>query len=237
MKKILLLSVSLFSLAVLSGQNLQLHYDFTDANSENIKGRNYMTATFEMFKPDSVGSTFWFIDIDFSGPHSEPALAYVEFMRDLKFWDFPVALHAEYNGGLIHNIDNSNFGSPLEHIGIVGPSAAFSFAGIGFSTYAGFRFGHKPEEGPDFQWTFTWFKNLADNKISLTGFFDIWTQDDYNAPAQPDGKKLVIITEPQIWYNIAPWLSAGGEIEISHNFIPGSKKLEVFPTLGAKYTF
>ena len=59
MKKILLL-LAVFALSYASrAQNIQLHYDF----GEN---RKLFTTTVEMFKPDKYGSTFFFIDMDYS---------------------------------------------------------------------------------------------------------------------------------------------------------------------------
>ena len=40
-----------------AAQNLQLHYDL---------GRGCATTTAEMFRPDAAGSTFFFIDLDYS---------------------------------------------------------------------------------------------------------------------------------------------------------------------------
>lgn len=236
MKKILLIIIAFFCISTLSGQNLQLHYDFTDANSERADGRDYMTATFEMFKPDSLGSTFWFIDLDFNGKHHEPSLSYLEIARDFKMWDFPLAIHGEYNGGYLYN-SRVGFADAFANVGIFGVSTNFELANVSFGTYAGYRYEDYNKEGPDFQWTLTWFTMLWDKRISLAGFFDVWTDDDYNDMGKTDGKRLIVITEPQIWYNITPAIAAGGEVEISHNFIFGSKKLEVFPTLGAKFTF
>ena len=59
MKKILLLTFSAALFYSVSAQNIQLHYDF----GEN---RKFLTSTVEMFKPDSWGSTFFFIDMDYS---------------------------------------------------------------------------------------------------------------------------------------------------------------------------
>lgn len=38
-------------------QNIQLHYDL---------GRKGITSTVEMFKPDKGGSTFFFVDLDYT---------------------------------------------------------------------------------------------------------------------------------------------------------------------------
>ncbi|PLX19843.1 MAG: DUF5020 domain-containing protein [Salinivirgaceae bacterium] len=232
MKKITFLFILiLFSIASI-GQNLQLHYDFTDANSKNAEDRDYMTATFEMFKPDKAGSTFWFIDLDFNGPHHEPNLAYLEISRDLKLWEFPLAIHGEYNGGFMYH--RMNYGAHFSNILILGPSAAFELGNVSLGTYAGYRYDDYSREGIDFQWTGTWFSIIWEERITLTGFIDIWSQDDdYDGK----GKKAVIITEPQIWYNFNKTFALGGEVEVSHNFIFGSKKIEVFPTIGAKVEF
>jgi hypothetical protein len=232
MKRIIILTSLLLITFFLNGQNLQLHYDFTDGNSKNAESRDYMTATFEMFKPDKAGSTFWFIDLDFNGPHHEPSLAYLEIARNFKMWDFPIAIHGEYNGGFMYHRDN--YGAHFSNILIFGPAYSIDIADISFGTYAGYRFDDYSREGVDFQWTGTWFTSIWKERITLTGFIDIWSQDDdYDGK----GKKAVIITEPQIWYNLTKAFAAGGEIEFSHNFIYGSKKIEVFPTLGIKVQF
>ena len=63
----------------MQAQNLQLHYDFW-------KGRQYLTSTVEMFKPDKHGSTFFFVDMDYDLSDAKVKLAYWEIARDLKFW-------------------------------------------------------------------------------------------------------------------------------------------------------
>lgn len=233
MKKIVLFITFLTILSLSYGQNLQLHYDFTDANSKKAEGREYMTATFEMFKPDSLGATFWFIDLDFNGPHHEASLAYLEISRDLKLWDFPVAIHGEYNSGFIYN-ERYGYGGHLSNILILGPSTSFNLGNVSLGSYAGYRYDDYSRQGPDFQWTATWFTKIWDKRITLTGFLDVWTQDD---DLDGKGKKIVIISEPQIWYNFTTTFALGSEVELSHNFIFGSKKMEVFPTIGFKIEF
>jgi hypothetical protein len=84
---------------------------------------------------------------------------------------------------------------------------------------------------PDAQLTVTWFKGFLDNKLSFTGFLDIWTQDE----AMEDGKEMVLLTEPQLWYSLGKHLSVGGEVELSKNFV--SDDFEIMPTLGFKWNF
>lgn len=74
------------------GQNLQLHYDFD---------RRSVTSTVEMFRADGSGSTFFFVDLDYS---PKVTGAYWEIARELCFWKESKAswlsVHVEYNGGL-----------------------------------------------------------------------------------------------------------------------------------------
>ena len=73
-------------------QNVQLHYDF---------GRNAATTTVEMFRPDGGGSTFFFVDMDYTPKVSG---AYWEIAREFCFWQDSkvnwLSVHVEYNGGL-----------------------------------------------------------------------------------------------------------------------------------------
>ena len=57
-----------------SAQNIQLHHDID---------RNATTTTVEMFRPDAAGSTFFFIDLDYSPKVSG---AYWEISREFCFW-------------------------------------------------------------------------------------------------------------------------------------------------------
>ena len=51
---------------------------------------------------------------------------------------------------------------------------------------------------------------------------------------------LVILSEPQIWYNVTSNISFGSEIEISNNFIYNTYNDNAFfvnPTLAFKWNF
>jgi len=62
-------------------QNLQVMYDFGN-------GRQNVTSTLEMFKPDKWGNTFFFVDMEFNqGTENHPSSAYMEIARCLKFWN------------------------------------------------------------------------------------------------------------------------------------------------------
>ena len=105
-------------------QNLQTFYDFG-------KDRNYITTTFEMYKGDKFGDTFWFIDHYYATAAQRPELAsavngtYFEIERGLNFWQDTalkdLSAHIEYDGSswgagifcfgakyFFHNADFSN---------------------------------------------------------------------------------------------------------------------------------
>jgi len=221
----------------LSAQNVQLHYDLGKARDKNASDRGYLTSTVEMFRPDSLGSTFFFIDMDYNGKDGDISASYWEIARDIKFWKAPVAIHAEFNGGLF-NDRNSNFGEHIHNAYLIGASTSFPLGKFNVGTYVAYKyFNGGGKQGADFQWTCTWFSSFAKGKITFTGFFDLWSQDKINGLGNADGKTWVFLAEPQLWYNINNHLSVGSEVEVSSNFVPFSNELEVMPTIAAKWNF
>ena len=90
MKKIisaLFLCMLLSAVPELQAQNIQLHYDFgRSLYDKDLKGRPLLTSTVEKFHPDNWGSTYFFIDMDYTS--EGVASAYWEIARELKFWSF-----------------------------------------------------------------------------------------------------------------------------------------------------
>ena len=99
MKKIisaLFLCMLLSAVPELQAQNIQLHYDFgRSLYDKDLKGRPLLTSTVEKFHPDNWGSTYFFIDMDYTS--EGVASAYWEIARELKFWKGPFSAHLEYN--------------------------------------------------------------------------------------------------------------------------------------------
>ncbi|HNR68619.1 MAG TPA: DUF5020 family protein [bacterium] len=212
--------ILLFS-AVAFAQNLQLHYDLGE-------DREYVTSTLEMFKPDEYGATFWFVDMDYDHPsHSGVSLAYWEIARYITL-PFAPSLSATVQ----HN--NGNVGGyPLGPIWLFGGSTSLLSGPTSLSMELLYR--HVVGEASDgLQVTFVFFHSLLKDKLYLTGFMDIWTQDD---PGKADDSQVVLLTEPQLWYSVGKHLAIGGELEISKNFIPGQDGVKIMPTIGSKWNF
>ena len=218
-------------------QNLQLHYDFGDA-------RKYYTATFEMFKPDNYGSNFFFIDFDFnaSNHNKTTSTAYFEISRYVTVYD-KLDVTLQYNDGIatgeetISNITNKAW-YQLGSIWLGGVSYPIDLGFVTIKTDLMYRSSRDDNNEPNAQATFVWFKPFLDGKLTFSGFLDVWTANKKDNNYQvTDDKKVVFLTEPQLWYNVWENLNLGGEVEISNNFLPGENDVVVNPTLGFKWNF
>jgi len=233
-KKIVLSFLVLLSAIGMYSQEIQLHFDPRHGLHSDVAPKNYFTATFQMFKPDKWGSTFGFIDMDFNQSRGNIGLAYLELARDIKLGQLPVMAHIEFNGG-IGKDNESGFSIPNSYL--AGASFNRNFGSVNIGTYLVYKYNAFEKVSNDIQWTATWGTNLMNDKITLTGFIDIWTENKDRVTAK-GGKKVILLTEPQFWYNIDKHLAFGSEIEISNNFYPYyNNKVYVCPTIAGKWTF
>src|SRR6056297_539796 len=191
---------------ILVAQNLQLHYDFGE-------DRDYFTSTIEMFKPDEYGATFFFFDMDYNFQEGDKSasLAYLEIARyiSLPFDKFSATI--QYNDGLVG--DNYFWSAPLGPVWLGGLSYPLDLGFITLNTDVLMR-KYRNSDAPDAQLTIVWTNKFINEKLSFTGFFDLWIQDNGS-----DEKEAVLLTEPQLWYKLSNHLSIGGEVEFSKNFV------------------
>lgn len=225
MKKIVLLIGILITVQLnLKSQNLQLHYDFGKAKNGNVNmDRNYFTSTFELFKPDTLGSTFLFIDMDYNS-ESGMSFSYWEIFRTLTIPKFKYAkIEIGFNDGMF---------IPAAWLGGVNiPYYSENFVCSASIFYRAERYA----KSADFQLTGVWLFNFINNKLTFTGFIDFWTMDDFNAVGEREGKRFGLLSEPQLWFNINKTFSIGGEIEISKNLFTFDDDIEIMPTVGIKW--
>ena len=230
--RLMALIVAMLCLPVASkAQNYQVLYD---------TGRECVTTTFEMFRPDAFGSTFCFVDVDFS---PRASLAYTEISRELCFWQDTkwnwLSVHVEFDGGFeLVNTPYEN--SWLLGLTYSGHSDDFSKTWSFSAMYKGIPgvVGLDGNEDPhNFQLTGVWGINFLNNWCSFSGFVDFWRQ-----AFAWQGTQYVFMTVPQFWVNlnnIKGWddvhLSLGGEVEISNNFV--KRGFIAQPAFGAKWTF
>lgn len=198
-------------------QNLQLHYEASG-------DREYLVSTLEMFKPDKYGSTFWFVDMDYDAPGAKGvSLAYWEIARSFTLPVKNLSATIQYNDGV------ASFGS-LGQVWLLGVNYYFDLGFVAFPLDILYRAAQGADK-PDFQLTTTWFIPLLDGNVEFSGFMDLWSED------HGAGKQLVLMSEPQLWYNANEHLAVGSELEISSNFVFGETGIQALPTIGLRWTF
>lgn len=214
-----------------NAQNIQVLYDTE---------RDCVTSTVEVFRPDNWGSTFFFVDMDYT-PKVQGA--YWEIARELCFWKESklswLSVHLEFDGGLNTAAGSFN-NSWLAGLTYSGHSKDFSRT---WSISAMYKLipdtkdaAGKAQEH-NFQITGVWGIQFAKGWCTFSGFVDFWRE---MRPWQDT--EFIWLAEPQFWINlnrIRGWeninLSVGGEVELSHNFV--EEGFRAMPALGAKWTF
>jgi len=258
MKKLSFVFAALIlSSLALEAQNFQIFYDFGS-------DRKQVTTTAEIFKPDSWGNTFSFIDLDytFRGVTDEQGNvhnigiggAYMEIARCLNFWQNSKAsffsIQLEYNGGLgtYPTNDNKNVQTigafSINHAFLAG--ADFFLHTKNFNNLFNLKLLYKKmlytEQDVPLQFTFVWTcNNLFGAKgLTFSGFADYWWQYQ-DADNFTKTTHTVFLSEPQLWYAVGqhfgcPNLNIGGELELSYNFATVSG-FKCRPCLGIKWDF
>lgn len=240
MKKIIIGGLMAIVAIAAQSQNIQLHYDFgRNIYPDQESGRQKVTICLEQFKADKWGSWYYFVDIDVS--RKETMGAYAEISREIKLSSqVPISAHIEYDGGLGSRLAGTTSGS-YQQSGLIG--AAYNGHTGDFNTTWSvqllykrfFKDANANKAFHSAQLTGVWGTNFANNKIRFSGFIDFWRGEKANGHGQ-----LVILSEPQLWYNITDHFSVGTEVELSNNFIYNTYDDQTFfvnPTLGIKWNF
>ena len=233
MKKLILCGLMAVAAITANAQNIQLHYDFgRNIYPDEEDGRQKVTVTVEQFKADKWGSWYYFVDLDLSRKFFKGA--YTEISREFNIGKQGFAAHVEYDGGI-------NLGGSFQQAGLIG--AAYNGHNADFSKTWSVQMLYKrffksydyTSAYNSVQLTGVWGLNFANKKCTFSGFIDFWRGEDADGHGQ-----LVILTEPQFWYNVTPNISFGSEIEISNNFIYNvynDKSFFINPTVAFKWTF
>lgn len=240
MRKTLLLAAFALLCSFVAAQNIQIHYDFGKHLYGSLDNRPVITTTAEMFRPDSYGSTYFFVDFDYS---PKVAGAYWEISRELCFWKNSkldwLSVHVEYNGGCSTQAGSFN-NSWLGGLTYSGHSKDFSKTWSLSAMYKcipGTIDNAGKSDIHNFQITGVWGIEFANGWCSHSGFFDFWREKRVW-----QNTSYIFLSELQLWVNLNKIramekcnLSLGTEVELSHNFV--AKGTFVIPTLAAKWTF
>ena len=232
MKKLILGGMMAVAALTATAQNIQAHYDFgRNIYPDEEDGRQKVTITVEQFKADKWGSWYYFVDLDLSRKFFKGA--YTEISREFNLGKQGLAAHVEYDGGI-------NLGGSFQQAALIGP--AFNGHNADFSKTWSVQMLYKrffksyeyTSAYHSVQLTGVWGLNFG-KSFTFSGFIDFWRGEKADGHGQ-----LVILSEPQFWYNVTPNISFGSEIEISSNFIYNTyndKSFFVNPTLALKWNF
>ena len=238
MKKLLIV---LCLIVPLLGQNLQVHYELR-GDKKNI------TSTIEQFTGDKLGLTYWFISAaytDFNGQNlinGSATSVYGEFYR---FFNIPktngLMAGIQYNDGLavFSGSDTSTtYGSAFGRTWLAGLAYNVPIGKMHVLTTVWLR--KKQGYNYDWQLTLAWGHNFANDKLTFNGFFDLWGERKLSDPlsSSMEPYKIVLLTEPQLYYNFNPHLALGVKTQISVNFEYGHDgELRFAPTVAARWNF
>ncbi len=237
-KHIVAIAFAMLALAqgVKAQTNLQTFYDL---------GRGYATTTFEMFKSDNWGNTFFFIDHYYptqgdkekSGARSAINGSYFEIERALNFWQDTklggLSAHLEYDG--------STWGNGVFCLG-----ANYFLHSQDFNNTLTLYLMYEHMNGygtTDIPAKFSAVWGMQDllgvKGLRFSGFMDVWGNNSVFGIYEE--ASFSILSEPQLWYNIGQHfgvdnLNIGGEIELSYNFA-GNKGFMCNPCIGTKWNF
>ena len=200
---------------IISAQNIQLHYDF--GQPENGPKRNFFVSTFELFRPDTLGYTFLFTDFEFDSPDKPrgTSLGYFEISRSFNILTpnksnpfNHLMLRLEYNDGsaIFATDDSTILGANLYSSWLGGIEYSLVSGNLSLNFMAQYKY-IRGSSAPDMQFTIVWYYQLFRNRLTLTGYIDIWSQDDFFHDRK--NKIPVYYSEPQFWWNINNHLSVG----------------------------
>jgi hypothetical protein len=194
-----------------------------------MDARPLFTSTVEKFHPDGWGSTFFFVDMDYTG--KGVTTAYWEIARELSFWKAPFSVHLEYNGGV------AKWGS-FNNCYLLGGTYTYNNKTFskGYALTAMYKYIQKHRSPNSFQLTGTWYLNMAGDLLTFSGFADWWREETSYG-------KMIFLAEPQFWVNLNRIkgvneklnLSVGTEVELSHDF-GNQDGFYIVPTLALKWT-
>ena len=238
MKKLLIV---LCLIVPLLGQNLQVHYELR-GDKKNI------TSTIEQFTGDKLGLTYWFISAaytDFNGQNlidGSVTSVYGEFYR---FFNIPktngLMAGIQYNDGLavFSGSDTSTtFGSAFGRTWLGGFAYNVPIGKMHVLTTVWLR--KKQGYNYDWQLTLAWGHTFWEDRLTFNGFFDLWGEREQSDPESSSRNpyKVVLLTEPQLYYNFNPHLALGVKTQISLNFEYGHDgELRFAPTVAARWNF
>lgn len=169
-------------------------------------------STVEHFSSDKWGNTFFFVDLTKEYTYGEIARCF-NFWQESKWGDLSAQLEYDWQDAILvgpnHCFHNSDY-SKTCNLQVL---------------YKGFLGEQRCKDIP-IQFTCVWTINdlLKVSGLQFTGYLDVWYEN-----------RVIVMTEPQLWYQIFEHCNVGGELCITENFYKDG--LAFNPRLGLKWVF
>ncbi|MBR8770461.1 DUF5020 family protein [Porphyromonas levii] len=238
MKKLMLIALGacLFGLfgSAKAQTNIQYHYIVGTHFYNDLKERKEPTnlVTLEHSSIDKWGCNFAFVDLNMGNGNLQNV--YTQIHRDTKFWDAPIFIHTEYNGGVMRG---NEFAFNHSFLG----GLAWKYATD--QTFLGVNMSYRYDKGWAKPHNMTlqgvWCWNSWNRVFTINGFATISTQS-----LKGVNSGIRFIAEPQFWVNLNQFvgvdddfnLSLGTEIKLTYSML-SPDRFYALPTIGAKWTF
>ncbi len=200
-----------------------MQYDLRHSiDSANIS--NYPSQYFEFFKLVNDGAVFVKTQADFNAKRNN-------------FWNPPVFVHVEYNGG-VGVAQGSSFGYSINNAFLLGPQTPFQWGDDWQSVSLCYRYSPFDRPSHDAQLSFYWSKNLPEGRFDFSGSLVLFTENrNHGDPgtAGLSGKKVLFWGQPQIWFNVSRVFSIGSQLTMYYHIYSYSGSVLVYPTIAVKY--
>lgn len=216
--------------------NIQYHYIVGNHFYNDLKERKepINLVTLEHASGDKWGTNFAFVDLNMGSGNLQNV--YTQIHRDTKFWDAPIYIHTEYNGGVMRG---NEFAFNHSYLGGV----AWKYSNNQKQTYLGVNMSYRYDQGWAKPHNMTlhavWSWTSWNRVFTINGFATLSTQ---NLGETNSGVRF--ISEPQFWINLNQFvgvddefnLSLGSEVKLSYSML-SPDRFYALPTIGAKWTF
>lgn len=241
MKKIILMFAGIFLVSWMSGQELQIHYDFRHSVDPGINEKNFPMINFKYFKSlDTIGTGSFLIEVQsfLNGNKSNIGQTFFQVSQSLKFWKPKVYVSLNYSGGL--GIAPPSYGYFISNsygIGL-GHPVIFPKTWINFSLMYRYSATIKPSHDPQFN--FYIGGALLNYKLFYSSSIVSWAPNkDIGLPSTLGlkGKKNSFYGDPQIWFVLNKFMQVGTRTSLYYHVLNNSNSIQAYPTLGLKLIY
>jgi hypothetical protein len=245
----MLASILLAGACTATCQQLQLHYDLRHLVDPMHTTGNFPALYFEYFKtpgPDSnygtlkPGSFLIKSQCELSGSQNNIGQFYIQVSQAFRMWKPKVYVQLQYNGGL-GIAEPGSYGYYLNNAFSLGAAYSFQWGSRAFfNISSSYKYTAFKRPSHDNISAFFWLYFFPGFRSSLTGNLVVFSENRNHGDAYTNmnsGKKVSLYSDPQAWVKIYRGLSLGSRLSIYYHLISEDKRVQLYPSLAARYQF